>query len=264
MINTTAVLEDFLNGLPSTVDSPNLYIDLEGNNLSRHGTLSLITILVEPCHTFHLIDVQVLGREAFTTADLNGTTLQQILESENIPKVFFDIRSDSDALFSLFDVRVAGIEDLQLMELGARKGSKRVVKGLARCIETDAPLSPAEREEWKAARDKGKALFSPERGGSFEVFDQRPLSAEVEKYCVQDVVHMPALREKYHAELNAIWKGKVAAETKARIELSQSADFVSQGKHMAEGPKAWQYIRRGAKSPGRGKGGRSGRDGRSP
>lgn len=246
MINTVAALEDFLNGLPSSVDEPNLYIDLEGNNLSRHGMLSLITILVEFCHTFHLIDVHVLGKDAFTVSDLNGTTLQHILESANIPKVFFDIRTDSDALFNLFNISVAGIEDLQLMELGARKGSKRLVKGLARCIEQDAPLSPSEREEWKAAKDKGKSLFAPERGGSYEVFDQRPLSAEVEKYCVQDVVYMPALWKKYHAELDAIWKDKVAEETKARIALSQSAEFVGNGKHMAEGPEAWQngyYVR---------------------
>lgn len=268
MINSVAALEDFLNGLPSSVDEPNLYIDLEGNNLSRHGRLSLITILVEPCHTLHLIDVHVLGKDAFTVADLNGTTLRHILESANIPKVFFDIRTDSDALFHLFDVRVAGIEDLQLMELGARKGSKRLVKGLARCIEQDAPLSPSERDEWKAAKDKGKALFSPERGGSYEVFDQRPLSAEVEKYCIQDVVHMPALWKKYHAGLNETWKIKVAEETKARIELSQSAEFVGNGKHMAEGPAAWQYGQheyhgRGTGSPKSRERGRKGRGGRS-
>lgn len=58
---------------------------------------------------------------------------------------------------------------------------------------------------------------------------------------MQDVLHMPELRQKCHGLLNETWKAKVAAETTARIELSQSAGFVGQGRHMAEGPKAWQY-----------------------
>lgn len=49
MINSKAALEAFIDELPDCKDpDPNLYVDLEGNNLSRKGTLSLITILVEP------------------------------------------------------------------------------------------------------------------------------------------------------------------------------------------------------------------------
>jgi exonuclease 3'-5' domain-containing protein 1 len=121
MIDNATALKAFIDGLDK--DSI-LYVDLEGNNLSRHGTLSLITVLVEPRHTVHLVDVTTLGKEAFSVSGTNEKTLQQILESRDIIKVFYDIRNDSDALFSLFGVRVGGIEDLQLMELGGRRGSK--------------------------------------------------------------------------------------------------------------------------------------------
>ncbi|KAK0886916.1 hypothetical protein LTR02_017710 [Friedmanniomyces endolithicus] len=41
---------------------------LEGNNISRNGTLALVTILLEPRGNIYLVDVTKLGREAFTTA----------------------------------------------------------------------------------------------------------------------------------------------------------------------------------------------------
>jgi hypothetical protein len=43
--------------------------------------------------------------DAFSTAGTNGQTLKTILESETIPKVFFDVRNDSDALYSQRDGR---------------------------------------------------------------------------------------------------------------------------------------------------------------
>jgi exonuclease 3'-5' domain-containing protein 1 len=146
MISDATALKKFLDGLPQSGTTPNLYVDLEGNNLSRNGTLSIITILVEPRHTVHLVNVDVLGKAAFTTTSTKGATLKQILESKSITKVFFDIRRDSDALYSLFGVRVAGIEDLQLMELGSRGSDKKFVRRLAKCIEQDASLTFTERQ----------------------------------------------------------------------------------------------------------------------
>ena len=243
MIDTATALTSFLDGLPQASAQPNLFIDLEGNNLSRHGTLSMITILVEPRHTVHLVDVHTLGKDAFTTSNTNNTTtLQQILESETTTKVFFDIRHDSDALFGLYGIRVSGIEDLQLMELASRSAlfeNKRYVSGLAKCIQSYSQLSVAEKQQFKATKELGGRLFDPARGGSYAVFGQRPLDPEVSKYCVQDVLHMPGLYDVFHAKLGAIWKAKVKKETAARIALSQSARGVGRGPQNAQGPKGW-------------------------
>jgi exonuclease 3'-5' domain-containing protein 1 len=242
MIDTADALKTFLDGLPQSSTQPNLFIDLEGNNLSRHGTLSLITILVEPRHTVHLIDVHTLGKEALITPNTtNTTTLQQILESETITKVFFDIRHDSDALFGLYGIRVSGVEDLQLMELASRSRfeNKRYVSGLAKCIQTYAQLSWVEKQQFKATKDQGVRLFDPARGGSYAVFDQRPLSAEVANYCAQDVLHMPGLYDVFRAKLSASWKAEVKKETAARIALSQSAQGVGRGPQNTQGPKGW-------------------------
>ncbi|KAK3669791.1 hypothetical protein LTR78_010308 [Recurvomyces mirabilis] len=244
MIDSSLSLKTFIDDLPDCKSAePSLYIDLEGNNLSRNGTLSLITILVEPKHTVHLVDVTGLGKDAFDTAGSNKRTLRQILESPEIVKVFFDIRNDSDALFGLFNVRVQGIEDVQLMELASRSFSKRHINGLAKCIERDSTLSFKDKCEWKDGKERGKRLFDPKLGGGYAVFDERPLSAEIKTYCVQDVLHMPALRELYRAKLCDAWWRRIEDETSARVRLSQGRSFNGQGMHMAEGPRSWQHWR---------------------
>jgi exonuclease 3'-5' domain-containing protein 1 len=78
---------------------------------------------------------------------VRATSLKTILESPTIPKVFFDIRNDSDALFSHFQISVDGIKDLQLMELASRKGSQNLVARLAKCIEKESPVSTAAKAE---------------------------------------------------------------------------------------------------------------------
>ncbi|KAK0122330.1 hypothetical protein ONS95_010572 [Cadophora gregata] len=131
---------------------PSLYIDLEGSKLSRYGTISLLTLFLFPNNSTYLIDITTLGTLAFTTASPThpDTTFKLILEDASISKVFFDVRNDSDALYSHFQISLAGIIDLQLLELGSRTDGldhKRTVRGLARCIKTHAQLTPAEKEK---------------------------------------------------------------------------------------------------------------------
>lgn len=91
------------------------------------------------------------------------------------------------------------------MELAVSRGLKTYVSGLAKCIERDAQLSWAEKTAWKANKQEGSRLFDPAQGGIYEVFDQRPLSEKMLKYCVQDVVHMPGLYGVYSRGLSAAW-----------------------------------------------------------
>lgn len=198
MVSTDAGIADLielLEGVPA--DPPSLFVDLEGVNLSRHGTISLLQIYAVPQKQTHLVDMHTLKERAFSQPSVNGTTLGDILESPLIPKVFFDVRNDSDALYSHFGIKLAGVQDLQLMELATRSFPKRRVNGLARCIENDAPMTAAERQSWKATKQKRVDLFAPERGGSYEVFNVRPLAKDIIQYCVEDVRLLPRLWEKY-------------------------------------------------------------------
>jgi exonuclease 3'-5' domain-containing protein 1 len=240
LIDTSSLLKAFLEGLTNIEgEPPSLYVDLEGNNLSRDGTLSLVTILVEPRDKVYLIDVTTLGRDAFDVTASNGSSVRSILESDDIIKVFFDIRNDSDALYSLYGVRVRGIWDLQLMELASRDFAKKNVNGLARCIERDSRIGYREKARWQMVKDQGRKLFDPAHGGSYAVFDQRPLSDEIEDYCCQDVAFMPHLCENYREKLCDAWWRRIVTETNARISLSQGSTYNGKGRHMAEAPRGW-------------------------
>jgi exonuclease 3'-5' domain-containing protein 1 len=228
-------LADTLLDLPT--HPPSLYMDLEGVKLSRHGSVSILQIYVLPVNRTYLVDIHTLQNAAFTTMGTRGHSLKTILESATIPKVFFDIRNDSDALYTHFNIHVAGIVDLQLMELATRTGWKKRVSGLAKCIERgEASMSSVEKQRWAANKEVGMKLFDPERGGSYEVFNVRPLPENIKQYCMQDVQFLPRLWQCYHSKLTPLWREKVERETKARIRLSQSASYVSHGPHKALGP----------------------------
>ncbi|KAK4150294.1 ribonuclease H-like domain-containing protein [Chaetomidium leptoderma] len=240
---TTAIsaLVDILDGQPTT--PPSLYIDVEGVNLSRHGTVSILQVYVLPRRQAYLVDIHVLGEGAFSTPSLTtGRTLKDLLESDTIPKVFFDVRNDSDALHGRFQINLAGIQDLQLMELATRSFPRRLVCGLAKCIELDAALTRAERSAWKATKERGLRLFAPERGGSYRVFNERPLSDEIRRYCVQDVHFLPRLWAHYRPRLTTVWEGRVREASRERVALSQTPGFNGQGKHMAMAPAGWSSL----------------------
>jgi exonuclease 3'-5' domain-containing protein 1 len=65
------------------------------------------------------------------------------------------------------------------MELATRTYFKRYVKGLSKCIKRDLSLTISERKTWIETKEKGLDLFAPERSGSYEVFNARPLSKDV-------------------------------------------------------------------------------------
>jgi hypothetical protein len=75
-----ADLIDTLTDLPTS--TPSLYVDVEGVHLSRHGSISILQLLVSPDKRTYLIDVYTLGDKAFSTAGATGQTLKGILESD--------------------------------------------------------------------------------------------------------------------------------------------------------------------------------------
>lgn len=112
LVDTCTAVADLIDALVSLPTSPpSLYLDLEGVYLSRHGSVSILQIHVSPNNRTYLIDIHVLGDKAFSTTGASGQTLKGILESDLIPKVFVDVRNDSDTLFSHFGIDLANVQD---------------------------------------------------------------------------------------------------------------------------------------------------------
>lgn len=227
---------------------PSLYFDIEGRNLGRYGSMSILTLHLASDDTTYLIDVLTLQSSTFTTTNAKGTCLKGVLESATIPKGFFDIRNDSDALSSLFGVRVDGVHDIQLMELARRRASRRCLAGLARCIETDLARSKPEdrRAAAGAARAKraGERLWNPRLGGSLAAFDARPMPPAIVDYCRADVAVLPSLWRAYMRELSGgsgqrVWRARIRKATADRISDSQKPSYNPQGENRFLGPSGW-------------------------
>ncbi|KAK0260693.1 hypothetical protein LTS00_018167, partial [Friedmanniomyces endolithicus] len=120
------------------------------------------------------------------------------------------------------------------MELASWNFSKKNVNEMARCIERDITIPVVEGRRCQVVKDNGKHLFDPQQGGSYAVFDQRPLSKDIKEYCTQDVAFMPHLRDVYRRELCDAWGRTIEEETDGRIQLSQSPKFRGKGQHMAQ------------------------------
>lgn len=235
-----------------------MYIDLEGVHLCREGSLSILTLMIDtgiPTKSVYLFDVHLLGAKAFNTAGVKCKTLKDILEDDEIPKVFFDVRNDSDALFAHFGVRLQGVEDVQLVESAKRKttASRKYLSGLAKCIVENVIMWPrgTDRASWKLAKEKGKRLFKPEHGGSYEIFNLRPIPEDVVSYCVGDDQCLPELRARLWPGAAFRWQDLATEKTKRRVADTQKPEYQPNGPDRALAPwrddqnevlDRWNYV----------------------
>ena len=246
-VPTLQTLLDKLAGItlsPPLLDAPSLYFDIEGVQLGRHGSIAIITLFVLSDGSVYLIDVRALGSAAFSTKNRQEYSMKSILEFPGVPKVFFDVRNDSDALFNLYGISLAGVQDLQLMALAANTEglypSERV-PSLARCIERDLPATAELKEDWLEIKKQTSRIFDPKKGGSYDIFNQRPINPQILTYCCHDVVHLPKLWSVYASKIcrpdgNGFWRHMVRKATVDRIELSQSEHYDGQAKDKVRGP----------------------------
>lgn len=216
-----------------------LFIDLAGDRLSRDGTISLLQLLLMPDNVLYMIDIDSLKWECFSVNGYGGWTLKQVLESPQIVKVFFDVRNDSAALHACYDIKLEGVQDLQLMELATRT-SKKYVHGLRQCVEKSCRVTDEQKKEWVKNYVQGLNFFVPARGGMFDIFNRRPVIPEIEVFCAQQVCILPLLWQEYNFVLSHEWQSCATHGARQRITASQYNDFNGIGMHMTAGPHDWQ------------------------
>jgi len=259
IINTTKQIGDLVDWLilrhaPPEPYKPTMYIDLEGVDVCREGSLSILILLIDagtPTIRVCLVDMYSLGSQAFDTTGIKQKTLKDILQDEKIPKVFFDVRNDSDALFAHFGVALQGVVDVQLMESATRTTtrSRKYLNGLAKCVEK-CVLYGSDLASWKLAKEKGERLFKAEHGGSYEVFNLRPIPDDIVSYCVGDVQCLPKLWDKFWRNTNR-WRDLVNEEAKKRVAASQKPEYQPHGPDRTLAPWSedqnrtldkWNYV----------------------
>ncbi|KAG5494739.1 hypothetical protein JIQ42_02354 [Leishmania sp. Namibia] len=152
-------------------------LDLEGRSLGRTGSICIITLATYT--TVYIIDLVLLGAEALCA----GSTLKCVLESCEIVKLMFDCRADCDALFFLYGVRLQSVCDLQISSCFALFPTARRLPGM-KGVFLALGLFANEDTEIKNA---GRHLFNPRCGGSFDRWEERPLTGLLVQYCAVDV-----------------------------------------------------------------------------
>lgn len=238
IVDSVVLIQGLIEDVASRQKKPLIFVDLEGQNLSRDGSVAIMQVLVPPNPTVYLIDVHLLQGKTFQTATVNNHTWKGILESDSYAKVFFDVRNDSDALFHHYGVSLRGVLDLQLLEFVTRPGRNRpnFLKGLSKCITESGILTHQEARIWEQAKDEGVRQFAPEKGGTYDVFLCRPLSSVMQIYCAEDVLRLPRLLLHYKQRISRHLAGEAAKAALARVALSQSPTYEPHGPEKARGP----------------------------
>jgi len=175
-----------------------LAVDCEGVKLSRKGELTIVTVATE--EKAYIFDVIKLKQAAFDGG------LREILQDKSREKLMFDGRQDSDGLWHQFGVKLAGVLDLQLLEVMYRREnsaspgmsaihkrrSQRVdevenIYGFLRCME----LYIKDYGVLKTKEDGKKLLRS-----DVKVWKLRPLPDNLLRYCAIDTLEQFKLYKK--------------------------------------------------------------------
>ncbi|KAF5643150.1 hypothetical protein F52700_2865 [Fusarium sp. NRRL 52700] len=109
------ILLNDLDNIPKF--KPCLFNTLEGNCIGDESKISTMHFYNAMSYHFYLIDVYWLGAITFWRTNKHNTFLKNVLESENIIKVFFDVKKYSEVLYRKYRTKPAGVHDLQLTEL---------------------------------------------------------------------------------------------------------------------------------------------------
>jgi len=206
---------------------PTLAVDLEGVNLGRHGTITIITVATRD--VVFLFDLLKLGAGAFERG------LKSLLEDPAAEKLMFDCRHDADALWHLYGVFLDGVLDLQLMDILLRRNmlhstsfpvhSRKlhmIHKGVERLngYGSCAAYHVAElKREMAAFKDVGKNLLLRQQ----DLWNRRPLTEEMISYCCVDTSPMFRLFDALSGKMLSKYRGPEYVK-RAREASRQYAD----------------------------------------
>ena len=153
--------------------------DCEGVRLSRTGKITLLQIAI-PKKIF-LIDVMTIGgKEVFTDGGL-----KDIIESEEILKLAYDVRMDSDALFHQHDVVLKNVLDLQLLDSAIRREAGGIVEHLPSLSKTvSRRLTNAEILVCEDLKKRVKNMYTSVEDG--DLWARRPLIDDARRYAALD------------------------------------------------------------------------------
>ena len=204
-----------------------LAVDCEGVSLSRKGELTILSIATR--EKVYIFDMLKVGKAIFSGG------LKEILEDSTQQKLTFDCRQDSDALWHQFNVKLAGVLDIQLLEVMYRRESPtseslklpkpssksgrrsnltdqiEKIIGYQRCLELYL-----EDDKLVEVKNSGRTLLKSNQ----LAWKNRPLSTTFIEYCVVDTMGMFKLYDKMKGILSNNME-----EARLKIASEKYAEF---------------------------------------
>jgi exonuclease 3'-5' domain-containing protein 1 len=217
LCDTTASIHALLDIL-AQAQTKQIYLDFEGVNLCKSGKMCIGQLLLHGSPHVYLLDITILGPLVFSTQK-DGQSLSSIFRNTEWKKVMFDPKNDIDAMFHQFGVMPVNVICLQLADIARDRMNgeyRRLCNGLGKVLGMVLPYSTA--SGLKRIKEAGKKLFAPECGGSYAVFEERPLKPDLVAYCVGDVRCLETLYEKLVGPLSLVWMDWLSKESFKRTQ----------------------------------------------
>lgn len=216
------------NAIKTLLAEDEVAIGVEGVHLCREGTISIVQVCPKSNmaeQITYLFDIVTLGEAAFEYG------LQNLLESKAVRKVMFDGRSANDALYHNFGFKMLNVYSLQVLhafKFPAEARRNDYIVSFRKCL--DSTKVVRDRTKQEAIINRGKNLYAPERGGSYEMWNVRPLHPDLIQYCVASV--------KYLLPVHCCWRDRsldriVEKRGQERIEAAINKNTPAKGHQLS-------------------------------
>ena len=229
--------EDKLADMMDTIGEPSrVNVDFEGIDLCKTGRVCLGQVHVAETDVVYVVDFVSIDNP-FKASE---GRLRRLFESDATTKVFFDPRNDIDAIANQYGVTgTTNVVCLQVAELAYRKSRgemTRFVHGLGRVMDSNLVLPWTKKSTVVDLKEAGRRLFAPERGGAYEVFEERPLREDLLLYAGADVYFFDNLYEMMFQKLPLGLQQKVINTSTKRLTEYLKPGYLAKGRHMAIAP----------------------------
>ena len=218
-----------------------LFCDYEGVNLCRDG--KICTGQFSTTKNTFIWDILIMGESIFNEK-INNISMKDILESKKIIKILFDPRSDCDALFYQYSIKMNNVLCIQLMEIANRRMNgieatynrglisiingyddiKNIISYYFKNNNNDDNDDDFIINDIINIKNKGKNIFKED----MTIWEKRPMNDDLIKYSLLDVKVLIPIYNYFFKKItknNDYWLKLVIENSIKRIRVYEDKNY---------------------------------------
>jgi exonuclease 3'-5' domain-containing protein 1 len=241
VVDTPATVKSMLDKLDGQgSESADIFFEVSSCERAT-DRISVCTIYMKSHHAAFVLDVNTLGSGAFFTSNTAGVSLKTIFADADIAKVVFDVRKVASALYESFQLSLAGIKDVQLMELASRAHGRQRLATLINCVNKES--INLDVKDWAEASRLANVVASQAQYKSGEASIRGPIKLASSLYDLSAVSFLPRLFSAYEQKLSPpgqkFWRVQLKYTIIRLIEQAKTKAYETQN---ADGPWTEDYL----------------------